>query len=133
MFKISRKVLCFFFLWPKCKNVKFTVPWAKYNKSTLTPEKLEHKSSDFASLKGSKQVWKQYPCLHVICHFLTIVIDSSSITVKETLKQRKEAKLIKQLEKQKEQEAAEKEKLAQRQNKKGNVTLDSHPVQYTCE
>lgn len=43
--------------------------------------------------------------------------------MKETQKQRKEAKLLKQLEKQKREEAAEKEKLERRQNQKGSTRL----------
>lgn len=46
-----------------------------------------------------------------------------SKTVKETQKQRKEAKFLKQLDKQKREEAAEKEKLEQRENKKGSIRL----------
>lgn len=45
--------------------------------------------------------------------------------MKEAQKQRKDAKLIKQLEKQKEQEAAEREKLEQKQNNKGKTTTFS--------
>lgn len=43
--------------------------------------------------------------------------------MKETQKQRKEAKLLKQLEKQKREEAAEKERLDQNQNKKGSIIV----------
>ncbi len=73
-------------------------------------------------------------CLHV-SNFLTHVTDSSSITVKEGQKQRKEAKLIKQLEKQKQHEAAEKAKLEQSQNKKGNLIIISWTAvsPYPCE
>lgn len=51
--------------------------------------------------------------------YIDILLDSSylSTTVKETQKQRKEAKVLKQLEKQKREEAADKEKLELRQNK----------------
>lgn len=48
--------------------------------------------------------------------------------VKEVKRQRKEAKLIKQLEKQKEQEAAEREKLEEQQNKNGNTIILFHTV-----
>lgn len=48
--------------------------------------------------------------------------------MKETQKQRKEAKLLKQLEKQKREEAAEKERLDQRQNKKGSMIILHRPV-----
>lgn len=45
------------------------------------------------------------------------------ITVKEATRQRKEAKLIKQLDKQRQQEAAETEKLEEQQNKNGKATV----------
>lgn len=44
-------------------------------------------------------------------------------TVKEAKKQRKEAKLIKQLEKQRELEAAEREKLDEQQNRNGRAIV----------
>lgn len=56
---------------------------------------------------------------HLLFIYITNVTDSSFMTVKDAQKQRKEAKVIKQLEKQKEQEAAEKAKLEESQNKKG--------------
>lgn len=62
---------------------------------------------------------------HNISNFLTNVFDYSPITVKEAQKQRKQAKLIKQLEKQKQQEAEERAKLEQSQNKNGNLTIIS--------
>lgn len=46
-------------------------------------------------------------------------------TVKEAKRQRKEAKLIKQLEKQKQQEAAERERLEEQQNNNGNTVMFS--------
>lgn len=59
------------------------------------------------------------------CHLAVIIemfngFTDSSSTVKEAKKQRKEAKLIKELDKQREQEAAEKTKLQETQSKKGN-------------
>lgn len=53
-------------------------------------------------------------------HFPPFVFDSPSTTVNEAKKQRKEAKLIKELDKQKEEEASEREQLEQSLSKKGN-------------
>lgn len=52
--------------------------------------------------------------------FFVNVNDSSWIPVKEAKKQRKEAKLINRLEKQKQQEAPEKAETELSQSKKGN-------------
>lgn len=52
--------------------------------------------------------------------FFVNVNDSSWIPVKEAKKQRKEAKLINRLEKQKQKEAAEKAETELSQSKKGN-------------
>lgn len=71
-----------------------------------------------------------------ISNFLSNVVDSSSTTVKEAQKQRNEAKLIKQLEKQKQQEAAEKAKLKQTQHRKGKLYhrfMDFCLCPHTCE
>lgn len=58
-------------------------------------------------------------------NFLISAIEFSRITVKETKKREKEAKLFKQLQKQNQQEAAEKAKLEQSQHKTGNVIIVS--------
>lgn len=63
---------------------------------------------------------------HVATYTCTYIIyrpPSFLITVKETTRQRKEAKLIKQLEKQRQQEAEEREKLEEQQNKNGKATV----------
>lgn len=57
---------------------------------------------------------------------------SFSTTVKEAKRQRKEAKLIKQLEKQKKQEAAERERLEEQQNKNGNTVMFSYVAVCSC-
>lgn len=54
---------------------------------------------------------------------LTNIIHSSLKTVKESKKQRKEAKLIKQLDKQIELESAEKANHEQSQDNKGNLVI----------
>lgn len=54
-----------------------------------------------------------------------MILVSFSTTVKEAKRQRKEAQLIKQLEKQKRQEAAERERLEEQQKKNGSVIIFS--------
>lgn len=55
-----------------------------------------------------------------------LIYGSFSIAVKEAKRERKEAKLIKQLEKQKQQEAADREKLEEQQNKNGKTIVLPH-------
>lgn len=65
-----------------------------------------------------------YTCTYIIyCVGTEWSPASFLITVKEATRQRKEAKLIKQLEKQRQQEAAEIEKLEEQQNKNGKATV----------
>lgn len=85
----------------------------------------------FVCLKNvvsTKSVLRHYHLLHIrrtqLCIYILLYSNSCfSKTVKETQRQRKEAKLLKQLEKQKKEEAAEKKKLEQRQNRKGSIRL----------
>lgn len=67
------------------------------------------------------------PHIHALTSFIAYVLNdpppSFLITVKEATRQRKEAKLIKQLEKQRQQEAAERETLEEQQTKNGKATV----------
>lgn len=127
------KMLLYYFFFFSDLNVKiFSLQLHKPNMtralSYLRSWNISHQI--LLHIRGHKPNRFESSTLVHMSDIITIVLDSSPITVKETQKQRKEAKLIKQLEKQKEQEAAEKERLAQKQHKKGNVThiQDSQPV-----